>query len=138
MADEVSVEEESEGLHGINVTPLVDVSLVLVLIFMVTSPFMVKPLMPVKLPQAVTSQPEDRENITVSISPEDGFAINEIPVERRTLAAQLKRQIKASGFSFVLIRADERVPHGDVQDVMKIAKEQGARRIAFAIVPKGR
>jgi biopolymer transport protein ExbD len=134
MDDEL--EEPREGMYGINVTPLVDVSLVLVLIFMVTSPFFAKPLIPVKLPEAVASESEDRQNITVSISPEEGYAINEIPAKKEALPVLLEQQLKESGFSFVLIRADERVPHGEVQDVMKAAKRAGARRIAFATTPK--
>ena len=129
-------QETEKTFNTINVTPLVDVSLVLVLIFMVTSPFFVKPLMPVQLPEASSAESEDRRNITVSISPEHGFAINEIPLTKAALLPELRRQIKQSGFSFVLIRADERVPYGEVEDVMKIAKQARAQRIAFATSPR--
>jgi|ERR1044071_7099190 biopolymer transport protein ExbD len=131
-------ELEEDDFHGINIAPLVDVALVLVLIFMVTGPFFVKGLIPVKLPEAVTAQAENSENITVSISPEDGYAVNEIEVSRAELYARLKLQMKESGFSFLLIRADERVPHGEVEYIMKLGKQLGMKRIAFATVPKMR
>ncbi len=130
-------EDSEAGVNAINITPLVDVCLVLVLIFMVTSPFMAKQLMEVKLPQASATETEDKENITITISPEQGWAINEVPVAREALYQELKRQLKSSGFSLVLIRADERVTNGEVQDVMKICKRAKVGRIAFATDPKG-
>jgi biopolymer transport protein ExbD len=134
--DDVLVPDDDDGgVNAINITPLVDVCLVLVLIFMVTSPFFAKQLMPVTLPRASTAESEDRENITVSISPEDGYAVNETSVSKDDLVRELRKQLRASGFSFVLIRADERVPHGEVQDVMKLCKRIGVRRIAFATDP---
>lgn len=129
--------EKDEGFKAINVTPLVDVCLVLVLIFLVTSPLFTKALVPVRLPQAVSSKAEDQENITLSISPEDGFAINEVPVSKSDLTGELRKKIKESGFAFLLVRADERVPCGEVQDVLKIGKSLGVKRIAFATLPKG-
>ena len=129
--------EKGEGFKGINVTPLVDVCLVLVLIFLVTSPFFSKALLPVRLPQAVSSKAEDQENITLSISPDEGFAINEVPINRSDLSRELRKKMKDSGFSFLLIRADERVPYGEVQNVLKIGKALGVRRIAFGTSPKG-
>ncbi len=136
-AREQELEDEYETANEINVTPLVDVSLVLVLIFMVTTPFFVKSLIPVRLPQAVASESENRENITVSISPISGYAVNEVPIKKPALAEELMRQLKKSGFRFLLIRADERIPYGEVEDVMKLAKRCGFRRIAFATDPKG-
>jgi biopolymer transport protein ExbD len=134
--DALSVAEEDDGVNSINITPLVDVCLVLVLIFMVTTPFFTKTLMNVALPRASTAEAEDRENITVSISPSEGFAVNEVVVSKEGLYKELRRQLESSGFSFVLIRADETVPHGEVQDVMKICKRARVRRVAFATDPR--
>jgi biopolymer transport protein ExbD len=134
--DDFAIEERDEGVNAINITPLVDVCLVLVLIFMVTTPFLSKALMTVSLPKASSSETEAKENISISISPEEGFAINENAVAKENLYRELRRQIRASGFTFVLIRADERVPHGEVEDVMKICKRAKVKRISFATTPK--
>lgn len=134
--DDFATESEDAGVNNINITPLVDVCLVLVLIFMVTTPFFTKTLIPVALPRASTAQAEDRENITISISPVEGFAINEFPVTKQGLYDELRKQLKVSGFSFVLIRADETVPHGEIQDVLKICKRAKVGRIAFATDPR--
>jgi biopolymer transport protein ExbD len=132
-------EEDEEGATGgINITPLTDVGLTLVIVFMVMSPIVVKNLLPVKLPEAVSAKSERTENITISVSPEDGFAINEVPVKRETLERELDRTIQRSHITYVLIRADERIPYGEVEDIMKMAKRLGGTQIAFATVPKSR
>ena len=135
MADMQS--ENESGFHGINVTPLVDVSLVLVLIFMVTSPFFAKALMPVSLPQARAAESEDQKNITVSLASDGRIEVNEVPVEMNGLRQEIMNQMDKTGFSFVLIRADERVLNGEVQDVMRAAKQANVSRVAFATTPKG-
>ncbi len=127
---------DQEEMSGINITPLVDVCLVLLLIFMVTSSYFSKKLISVTVPAAVTSQSETRENITISLSPKEGFALNEVPLSKSALATELRRLIKKSGINYVLIRADERVPAGQVEELMKISKSAGAGRVAFATVPK--
>jgi len=136
--DDQQQESKPEESYSVNITPLVDVSLVLVLIFMVTSPFFVKPLVAVKLPEAVSAESEDRQNITVSVAPGGGFFINEseTPVEKADLQKSLEEAMKATGFDFMLIRADERIPHGEIQDLMRIAKRAKVKRIAFATSPR--
>ncbi len=135
MAD-TEMENES-GFHGINVTPLVDVSLVLVLIFMVTSPFFAKALMPVSLPQARSAESEDQKNIAVSLAADGRIEVNEVSVDMDGLRQEIINQMDKTGFSFVLIRADERVLNGQIQDVMRAAKQAKASRVAFATTPRG-
>ena len=125
-----------EDVSGINITPLVDVCLVLLLIFMVTSSYFTKQLIPVNVPHAVTSQSETEKNITISLSPTQGYALNEVPLSKAALATELRRHIKETGIRYVLIRADERVPNREVEELMKMSKHAGAGRIAFATVPK--
>ncbi len=131
-------EDGEDNISGsINITPLTDVGLTLVIVFMVMSPIVVKNLIPVKLPEAVTAKAERTENITISISPEEGFAINEVPLKREALELELDRTLRRSNITYILIRSDERVPYGEVEDVMKMAKRLGGTQIAFATVPKG-
>lgn len=133
----MNTQDEDDGITSINVTPLVDVSLVLVIIFMVTAPFFAKPLMDLTLPTAVTGDAEGRENITVSISPKYGFAINDQSVESsQMLLPELEKKIRDTGYTFIIIRADEQVPHGTVLEVMDIAKMAGANHVAFATEQK--
>lgn len=135
MNDDIDMMEEDD-VSGVNITPVVDVALVLLMIFLVTSPFFIKDLLPVSLPKAVSSETEASGNITVSISPDLGFAVNEVPVLRANLIKEMKRAIRNSNNRVLLIRADERVPSGEVEDVMKISRKMKIRRIAFATLPK--
>jgi biopolymer transport protein TolR len=132
----MQLDEHDGDIGSVNVTPLIDVALVLVLVFLVTSPLMVKSLLPVELPKAVTMESEDQENLTISMSPTEGYALNEVPLRKEALENELKRAMKKSGIKYVLIRADESVAHGDVDDVMKMARRQKAQRISFATLPK--
>lgn len=126
----------SDDRELINITPLVDVSLVLVLIFLVTSPVIVKQIMDVKLPEAVSSKSEVEENLTVSIGINSVYQINEIAVTKAGLFTELKKQKTKSGINYLLIRADEQIAYEDVEDVMKIAKRLRFSRVAFATTPK--
>ena len=77
--------------------------------------------------------------------PEDGFVIvnvlskiNENFIKKGALPYEINRLMKESSVSYLLIRADERVAHGEVEDVMKMGKKLGVKRIAFAVSPKPR
>jgi len=118
-------------MSEINVTPLVDVCLVLVIIFMVTTTPFLEPPFQIQLPKAHTAEQTKEENIFVAVSPEGNVAINEsrIPPEQfpETIAARLKQ----SRMKLVIIRADEKAMSGAVIDVLNIVKKAGARRITF-------
>lgn len=120
----------------INVTPLVDVGLVLVIIFMVTAPLFEQPTLQVNLPQASTKEGEERENITVTITSEGKLAVNEQEVAQDQLETVLKKKLAKSGEKYVILRADKDSLHGDLLFAMRIAKELGAKAISIATQPK--
>ena len=121
---------------GINVTPLVDVGLVLVIIFMVTAPLFEQPTLNVNLPVAQTKEGEERENITVTITKDAKFAVNETEVTTEGLEQMMKKKIRMSDEKHVILRADKESLHGDLLFAMRIAKESGAKSIAIATEPK--
>ena len=123
---------------GINVTPLVDVGLVLVIIFMVTAPLFEQPALNVNLPKANTKEGEEKENITVTLTPDGKMAVNEQEVTRETLPPVLKKKIQHSDEKHVILRADKESLHGDLLMVMRFAKELGAKSMAIATEPKSR
>ncbi|MBI4753196.1 biopolymer transporter ExbD [Candidatus Desantisbacteria bacterium] len=120
----------------VNVLPLVDVCLVLVIIFMITAPLMMQPVMDVKLPKAVTVEGEEKENITVTIAMNGKIAINEKEVTWGNLPAELTARIKRSTDKFVIIRADENASHGEMLKVMRIARDAGAKKQTIATEQK--
>ncbi len=123
-------------VSGINVTPLVDVGLVLVIIFMVTAPLFEQPTLSVDLPKATTKEGEEKENITVTITADGKMAVNEADATRETLEQILKKKMSASAEKHVILRADKESLHGNLLFAMRIAKELGAKSIAIATEPK--
>ncbi|MFH1859536.1 MAG: biopolymer transporter ExbD [bacterium] len=127
---------KKELITKVNVLPLVDVCLVLVIIFMVTAPLMMQPVMEVKLPKAVTLEGEEKENITVTIALNGKIAVNEKEITWGKLPAELTERVKRSQDKFVIIRADENASHGEMLKAMRIAKDAGAKKLTVATEQK--
>ena len=129
-------ERPKDLMTEINVTPLVDVCLVLVIIFMVTTTIFLQPPFDVELPEAHTAEQTKEENIFVAVSPGGELAINERSVPVAAFAETIGRQLESSRRKLVVIRADEGARSGRVMDVLKIIKQAGARRITFGTRPR--
>ncbi len=127
---------QGDIVTGINVTPLVDVGLVLVIIFMVTAPLFEQPTLQVALPKANTKEGEEKENITVTLTSDGKMAVNQQEVTSETLEAVLKKMISTSATKHVILRADKESLHGDLLLIMRLAKEFGAKSMAIATEPK--
>jgi biopolymer transport protein ExbD len=127
-----------EPITDINVTPLVDICLVLVIIFMVTVPvMMVTSPLKVDLPQAKTIEAREDNNITVAINPEDRIAVDEREGSFEELPDLLLSAFESKGMEkMVIIRADKQVLHGRVLAVMDLVKRLGGSRISLATVQK--
>lgn len=123
--------EEMTPLSGVNIIPVIDVSLVLLIILLATSPILNLPGFEVKLPKAVTAESKEK-NISVSLSIKEDLAVNEKSVNWNTLAAAIRKELADKKDFLVIVRADQGVAYGRVEQVMDIAKRAGARRIAIA------
>ena len=126
---------QDDMVTGINVTPLVDVCLVLVIIFMVTAPLFEQPSLDVNLPKATTKEGEEKENITVTLTSDGKIAVNEQEVTADELGPALKMKLAHSGEKHVILRADKESLHGDLLMAMRLAKEFGAKSMAIATEP---
>ena len=127
---------QDDIVTGINVTPLVDVGLVLVIIFMVTAPMFEQPALQVNLPKTNTKEGEEKENITVTITPSGKMAINETEVTTENIESVLKTKLAQSTEKHIILKADKESFHGDLLFVMRLAKTLGAQSIAIATEPK--
>ena len=124
---------------GINVTPLVDVCLVLVIIFMVTAPLLMQPILPIDLPKAHTKEGEEKENITITITKEGTLALNEKSYESmRELERALIQKVALSRDRYVIVRAYKEALHGRMVKMMRLAKDAGAKSITIATEQKTR
>lgn len=121
------------SIADINVTPLVDVMLVLLIIFMITAPLL-KQGIDVALPKAKGKSIEDTEKINIVITKEGKIFLNDRIIHINDLSNFLSsfKDVNA----MVLLRADKDVPYGLVAEVMGEIKASGIERIGMVTEPK--
>lgn len=129
---------QNTQITGINITPLVDVCLVLVIIFMVTAPLLMQPSLDVQLPKAVTSEGKETDNITITITKEGKWALNEKEMDPRSLETALASKIAGSRERYVIVRLDKDSRHAYALQALAMAKRAGARDFAIATEQKKR
>ena len=119
MADtDVDDDGDFAEAHEINVTPFIDVILVLLIIFMVAAPLSTVDL-PVDLPTSTaTPQKKPDKPTYVTIKPDLALAIGETPVKRADLVRTLDASADGGKDRFVFLRADRAVPYGELMDVL--------------------
>jgi biopolymer transport protein ExbD len=119
--------------HEINVTPFIDVILVLLIIFMVAAPLSTVDL-PIDLPTSTaTPQKKPDKPTYVSIKPDLTLAIGETPVKRIDLISSLDVAAEGNPERLVFVRADRQVPYGDLMDVLEILRKGNYRMKLVAL-----
>lgn len=122
-------------MSDINVTPLVDVMLVLLIIFMVTAPMMMQGI-EVDLPETQTKYIKTQEEpLILSITKDRKIFIEEHPIELQRLEVKLKTIFKYRKNKELLIRADKRIPYGFVIEVIAGVKRAGIDRVGMVTEP---
>ena len=124
-------EENSDIFAEINITPLTDIFLVLLIIFMITSSAMIESGGKVNLPKAVATQSESR-GTTVTLTPKREIFVNQKQISEDRLEVTLKEALAASADKIVILRGDKDVLLGDTVKIMSIIKRAGASEIAIA------
>src|SRR6201995_272148 len=115
--------------HEINVTPFIDVILVLLIIFMVAAPLSTVDL-PIDLPSSTaTPQKKPDKPTYVSIKPDLAVAIGETQVKRVDLVSTLEAMPDAGKDKFIFLRADRAVPYGELMNVLEILRAGGYSKI---------
>lgn len=129
----------NKPISKIDITPLVGVALILVIVFMVTSPMMMTAAdLGIDLPKAKTIEPEVEKYIVISFSLDNKIALNEEVVSPSELKGELEQAIATHPDRMVVIRADKKVTHKQILNILGIAKEAGASRIALATLQRNR
>lgn len=124
-------EENQDIVAEINITPLTDIFLVLLIIFMITSSAMIESGGKVNLPKAVATQSESR-GTTVTLTPKREIFVNQKLVGEDSLEKTLQEALSRSADKTVILRGDREVLLGDTVKVMSIIKRAGASEIAIA------
>jgi biopolymer transport protein ExbD len=128
--NDVDDDDEAGETHEINVTPFIDVMLVLLIIFMVAAPLSTVDL-PIDLPtSSAAPQPKPDKPTYVSIKPDLEIAIGETPVKRANLVQALDAS-DSSRERRIFLRADRTVPYGDMMDVLELLRAGGYTKVVL-------
>lgn len=132
-----SSQEPGAPLSEINITPLVDVMLVLLVIFMVSAPMMESGIA-IRLPKAATKAlPQEDKPATLSITKDSRFYLNKEEVQPSQLGTRLKEYFKHSKRQEVFIRAADELQYQVVVSAMSAVKSAGIDRIGLVTMPAG-
>lgn len=118
------------AIGGVNIVPVIDLCLVLLVVLLIISPVLEKIPVEVTLPPAHAR--EEKENsVSVTVNPSGRVALNTDLIDRKDLSRAIRALLKREGDSLlVIVRSDENVAYGDLTDVIKILKDAGAQNIA--------
>ncbi|MGY3860913.1 ExbD/TolR family protein [Aeromonas lacus] len=132
-------DEDEQPLSEINMIPMIDVMLVLLIVFMITAPLLTNAVK-LELPEASSqlNQPE-KKDITLAIDGTGKIYWNDKEVDEAALLAQMESASKASGeLPELQLRIDKRVEYGIIARVMAQASQHGLHKIAFVSQPDGK
>jgi biopolymer transport protein ExbD len=128
--------EELGEVHEINVTPFIDVMLVLLIIFMVAAPLTTVDIA-VDLP-AATAQPQQKPDrpIYVTIKNDLSIALGDQPVTREAFGSTLMSAVEGDKEARIFLRADKSVAYGELMDVMNLLRSVGFLKVALVGLDK--
>ncbi|HEX4049039.1 MAG TPA: biopolymer transporter ExbD [Elusimicrobiota bacterium] len=125
---------EAEPVTEVNIIPVIDISLVLLVILFVTAPLLSYPTLPVDLPPA--HQPLNQDlTIAVTYAKDGALSVRAAPSSWDKLVPDLRGEVEKRRSSVVLLRVDREVPYRTVQRLIAAAKDSGAASIALATAP---
>jgi biopolymer transport protein ExbD len=128
-------EDFSAPMAEINTTPLVDVMLVLLVIFLVTAPMLTQAVK-LKLPNETTTAIADEKPITLSISENGQYFWGEEAISPEQLEQRLQQSAASDKTRPIHLRADVNVPYGNVSKTLVLAQKYGLTNIGFITEPK--
>ena len=125
----------STPMSDINMTPLIDVMLVLLVIFMITAPLMSSSLK-LELPRADGGTPNDAPQfISVALDPQGRLYVGDDALDGPAFAARVQDAARQNPKTEVQLRADKGVPYGRVAEVIGVVQKAGLNRIGFVTEP---
>ncbi|GBF50891.1 ExbD-like biopolymer transport protein [Leptospira ryugenii] len=130
MAQSSSQEEE---IGSINITPMVDVILVLLVIFMVTANFLKKESININLPKVQAADPNIAESIQVAITKNGAVLLEGKDIQIPALMRDLERKAKLKPNMRLTLSADESLPYGKITELMGLIRKAGVTKIALSV-----
>lgn len=133
MAGSKSYFDDNASISEINVVPLVDIILVVLIIFMVTAPIIMKPSINVNLPKTVTGDPSTPSGLSIAIQSDGKLTLNGQVTDQEQIRAGALSELAKNPEVQAVIAADKDVPHGQVVGIIDLVKEAGIKKFAISI-----
>ncbi len=128
--------DADDPIATINVTPFVDIILVVLIIFMVTAPMIMQPSINVNLPEASSGESTLPTSLQISMSRDGTIQLNGAPSDLDSLASYAEKAVAEKPDLQAVIAADKEVPHGQVVSVIDAVKRAGIKKFAISIEQK--
>lgn len=122
-----------DSISDINVVPLVDIILVVLIIFMVTAPMIMKPSINVNLPKAASGDKSTPSQLSISIAPGGVLNLNGSKADEAAIQTKAQEEVGKNPEVQAIISADKEVPHGTVVRIIDIVKTVGVKKFAISI-----
>lgn len=120
----------------INVVPLVDIILVVLIIFMVTAPMIMKPSINVNLPKAASGEASTPSKLNIAISADGKVVLDGKEVDDQAITKAAQDEVTKNPDIQAIISADKDVPHGRVVAILDVVKGAGVKKFAISIDKK--
>ena len=128
-------DDNGRMIVDINVTPLVDITLVLLIIFMVTASYIVSPAIKVDLPKAASGSDQTKTTLAVTIAKDGAVYLNGERSSDQKIVDYIHGELPKNPDLQAIIAADKVVSHGDVIHVIDLVKRSGVHRFALNVDP---
>ncbi|TBR26124.1 biopolymer transporter ExbD [bacterium] len=125
--------EGSRPITDINVTPLVDIILVVLIIFMATAPLIERKALRVDVPKARHSERAGLEALEVTFDKARALSIGGRALTREALTADLKERLRSDPEMRVILSADRALPYGDIVGVLDLIRGAGLRKVSLEV-----
>lgn len=123
---------DEKEFSEINITPFTDVVLVLLIIFMITSPFLITGSYKVKLPQSTNSETDMSKGVEVYLTENNEVLINSRVIQLQDVQWNVKNEFESLGTKDVIIKADKNVRHGSFIQLLDELKKAGAVKLLIS------
>jgi biopolymer transport protein ExbD len=125
--------DADEAITQINVVPLVDIMLVLLIIFLLTASFISTPSVPVHVPKAYTSRPAAAASQALALTAQGDIFYSNKRVTRPQLTQILEKAVSINPELRIVLSADTSVPHGKVVELLDLIRQAGVAKVALAV-----
>lgn len=125
--------EDDGAIADINVVPLVDIILVVLIIFMVTAPMFMKPSINVNLPKAASGEQTTPSQLNITLNAAGKIILNGSEADESAVSERARAEISTNPDVQAIIAADKDVPHGKVVRIIDLVKTAGVKKFAISI-----